>query len=411
MGLKAESKQLMEKAGVPLVPGYHGGRPGPGAAAARGRPHRLPGADQGQRRRRRQGHARGAVGRGLRRRAGLVQARGDQQLRRRRGADRELRAAPAPHRDPGVRRHARQLRLPVRARLLGAAPPPEGAGGSAGAGHDARRRARDGRGRGGGGARGELRRRRHGGIHRRAGRPLLLHGDEHAPAGRASGDRGHHRARPRRVAAARGLRRAAAAKQDELQIHGHAIEARICAENPEANFLPATGTLSVLQLAGARSFRRNADGDGFQSRRGAHRHGRARGRRDLAVLRLDDRQADRLGRGPRAGAGAARRGAGADAHRRRRQQRAFLRRVAKTPSFAQARPRHRADRARARACCSASRACRWTRRRRRRRARDGAAASGRSAPTRGRAATAGACTAWPCSASTSSCRASRWRCC
>ncbi len=24
MGLKAESKQLMEKAGVPLVPGYHG---------------------------------------------------------------------------------------------------------------------------------------------------------------------------------------------------------------------------------------------------------------------------------------------------------------------------------------------------------------------------------------------------
>ena len=24
MGLKAESKQLMEKAGVPLTPGYHG---------------------------------------------------------------------------------------------------------------------------------------------------------------------------------------------------------------------------------------------------------------------------------------------------------------------------------------------------------------------------------------------------
>jgi 3-methylcrotonyl-CoA carboxylase alpha subunit len=29
MGLKAESKQLMERAGVPLVPGYHGSRPGP----------------------------------------------------------------------------------------------------------------------------------------------------------------------------------------------------------------------------------------------------------------------------------------------------------------------------------------------------------------------------------------------
>ena len=30
--------------------------------------------------------------------------------------------------------------------------------------------------------------------------------------------------------------------QDELKISGHAIEARICAENPDANFLPATGT-------------------------------------------------------------------------------------------------------------------------------------------------------------------------
>ena len=34
MGLKAESKQLMEKAGVPLVPGYHGCQPGRGPAAS-----------------------------------------------------------------------------------------------------------------------------------------------------------------------------------------------------------------------------------------------------------------------------------------------------------------------------------------------------------------------------------------
>ncbi|MFY7940152.1 MAG: 3-methylcrotonyl-CoA carboxylase, partial [Burkholderiaceae bacterium] len=27
-------------------------------------------------------------------------------------------------------------------------------------------------------------------------------------------------------------------KQEELRIHGHAIEARICAENPDAQFLP-----------------------------------------------------------------------------------------------------------------------------------------------------------------------------
>ena len=40
---------------------------------------------------------------------------------------------------------------------------------------------------------------------------LLLHGDEHAAAGRAPGDRSDHRPRPGRVAAARGLGRAAAA--------------------------------------------------------------------------------------------------------------------------------------------------------------------------------------------------------
>jgi len=36
-------------------------------------------------------------------------------------------------------------------------------------------------------------------------------------------------------------------KQDELRITGHAIEARICAENPDAGFLPATGTMDVLR--------------------------------------------------------------------------------------------------------------------------------------------------------------------
>ena len=36
--------------------------------------------------------------------------------------------------------------------------------------------------------------------------------------------------------------------QDQLRITGHAIEARICAENPDKNFLPATGTLGVYAL-------------------------------------------------------------------------------------------------------------------------------------------------------------------
>jgi 3-methylcrotonyl-CoA carboxylase alpha subunit len=47
-------------------------------------------------------------------------------------------------------------------------------------------------------------------------------------------------------------------KQSELRIHGHAIEARICAENPEANFLPATGRLDVLRWPAASHFSRSA---------------------------------------------------------------------------------------------------------------------------------------------------------
>ena len=45
-------------------------------------------------------------------------------------------------------------------------------------------------------------------------------------------------------------------KQEELRIHGHAIEARICAENPDANFLPATGTLDVYRTPPATQFER-----------------------------------------------------------------------------------------------------------------------------------------------------------
>ena len=44
--------------------------------------------------------------------------------------------------------------------------------------------------------------------------------------------------------------------QDELRITGHAIEARICAENPDNQFLPATGTLHVYRKPAAASFAR-----------------------------------------------------------------------------------------------------------------------------------------------------------
>ena len=47
-------------------------------------------------------------------------------------------------------------------------------------------------------------------------------------------------------------------KQEELRITGHAIEARICAENPDNQFLPATGQLKVYGLPEHVTFERTA---------------------------------------------------------------------------------------------------------------------------------------------------------
>ena len=43
-------------------------------------------------------------------------------------------------------------------------------------------------------------------------------------------------------------------RQDQIQRHGHAIEARICAENPDNQFLPSTGTLHVYRKPSAAAF-------------------------------------------------------------------------------------------------------------------------------------------------------------
>ena len=43
-------------------------------------------------------------------------------------------------------------------------------------------------------------------------------------------------------------------QQAQLAMRGHAVEARICAENPDANFLPATGTLQVARWPAHVSF-------------------------------------------------------------------------------------------------------------------------------------------------------------
>ena len=47
-------------------------------------------------------------------------------------------------------------------------------------------------------------------------------------------------------------------RQDQLVITGHAIEARICAENPDAGFLPATGRLDVLRWPAHLQFQRGS---------------------------------------------------------------------------------------------------------------------------------------------------------
>jgi 3-methylcrotonyl-CoA carboxylase alpha subunit len=46
-------------------------------------------------------------------------------------------------------------------------------------------------------------------------------------------------------------------QQAQLRIDGHAIEARICAENPDNQFLPATGTLQVYGLPECSTFERD----------------------------------------------------------------------------------------------------------------------------------------------------------
>ncbi|MEX8508747.1 MAG: biotin carboxylase N-terminal domain-containing protein [Leptothrix ochracea] len=46
--------------------------------------------------------------------------------------------------------------------------------------------------------------------------------------------------------------------QEALRCHGHAIEARLCAENPDTGFLPAIGTLAVLRWPEHVAFERGA---------------------------------------------------------------------------------------------------------------------------------------------------------
>ena len=78
--------------------------------------------------------------------------------------------------------------------------------------------------------------------------------------------------------------------QEDVKLDGWAIESRLYAEDPYRNFLPSIGRLTRYRPPEERRTR----GAG-----GAQRHRGLRGRRDLDVLRPDDRQALHLGAGPR----------------------------------------------------------------------------------------------------------------
>ena len=147
--------------------------------------------------RRRARHARRARRRRARGAADARALRGAQGVRRRLGVHREAGGPAQAHRGADPRRQPRQPRPPVRARLLGAAPPPEGdrvrarlvaaAGAARAAG---RRRAEDrapGR---------SYTQRRHRRVPGRRGRRALLHRGQPAHPGRAHGHRGDHGARP-----------------------------------------------------------------------------------------------------------------------------------------------------------------------------------------------------------------------
>ena len=281
MGDKVRAKEAMRAAGVPLVPGSDGtgGLDAlRAAAAAAGFPVLLKaaagGGGKGHASRRRRGRARARV---LRR-----ERRGGRGVRRRRALRREARLARPSRRDPGALRRRRRRAHARRARVLDPAAAPEADRGVAVGG--ARRD--DARGDGGYGRarmRGDrLPQRRHLRVPRRPGRRVLLHRGELPPPGRASrvraGDRDRHRARAdpdRRGRAARRDRPRAAAwprDRDAHQRRGSRRAASFRRPGTITRFRPPLGPGVRVDTAVADRIR------------------------DPAVLRLDDREGDRLGR-------------------------------------------------------------------------------------------------------------------
>ena len=187
-GDKLEAKRIAREAGVPVVP--------EGEPDEIGFPLVVKAAAGGGGRGMRVVRDAGGAGRGARGGA----ARGEGGVRRRARLLRALRRAAAARRDPAARRRAGHDRRARRARVLGAAPPPEGARGGALPRPRSRAARADERGRGRVRAGDRLPQRGHGRVHARRAR-LLVPGAERPHPGRASGHRARQRRRPRRRAA------------------------------------------------------------------------------------------------------------------------------------------------------------------------------------------------------------------
>ena len=177
------------------------------AGRVRRRDMPLPAVRQGGRRRRRPRHAPGRRPERPARGGRDLHARGRGRVRRPDRLHRAGRRRPAAHRGADPRRRRGQRDPPLRARLLGAAPPPEGRRDRAGTEPRPGAARPDVRRRGALRPRDRLPQRRHRRVPARPRRQLRLHRDEPAHPGRAHGDRGGHRRRPRAVPAADRLRR------------------------------------------------------------------------------------------------------------------------------------------------------------------------------------------------------------
>ena len=176
---------------------------------------------------------------------------------------------------------ARGLRPPLRARLLGPAPPSEGGRGMPRAGTARRDPRRDGEGRHRRCAGRRLCRRGHGRIHHRPGarteaQRLLLSRDEHEASGRASGDRSGDRPRPGRMAVQGRRWRAAAAQAKRDPLLGRGDRSARLRRGPGAR-------LSALGRAHPRHEPQGRGGPG--RRPGRYRLHRRRQRHALSTIR------------------------------------------------------------------------------------------------------------------------------